>query len=250
MGRLGVDEQLVDGLAGHVVEQVQVNAQPDGAEQLHRLLGRDHGGAAECADGPRDPVLLGLFALADQHLAGLPLVLKDHGDDLADFAQHPVLGPAEGDLVRDLVQVAAGPAALAVQAADHEVDLLERLEHFFDLLGNAERRQVEHDAGAHPGADVGRAGGEVAELVVEGVGQAGFEGVVEPVDDLPGVVEGQPAAQDLQAQVVLLVDHDADRLAGVEGDAAGAVQDVGQFAADELALDQELAVEGEQARRR
>ena len=67
---------------------------------------------------------------------------------------------------------------------------------------------------------------------------------------LPGLVEGEPAAHDLQPQVVLLVDHDADGLAVVERDAAGAVEHVGQLAADELPLDEELPVEGRQRRRR
>jgi hypothetical protein len=73
--------------------------------------------------------------------------------------------------------------------------------------------------------------------------QAGLHRVVHAVDLAPGLVEGHAAAHHLQAEVVLLVDHDADRLAGVEGDAAGAFEDGGQLPADELPLDEELAVE-------
>ena len=45
---------------------------------------------------------------------------------------------------------------------------------------------MEHDADADAGADVRGAGGEVAEAVVVGVGDAGFDQVVELVDLFPG----------------------------------------------------------------
>ena len=82
---------------------------------------------------------------------------------------------------------------------------------------------------------------------MEGVGQTRFQGVVEPVDVLPRLVEGEPAAEDLQPQVVLLVDHHADRLLVVEGDAAGSVEHGGEFPADELPLEEKLPVERGQA---
>ena len=105
---------------------------------------------------------------------------------------------------------------------------------------------MQHHAGPHPGADVGRAGGQVAELVAEGVTDALFQHVVNAVDLLPGLVEGEAAANDLQAQVVLLVDHQADRLLRGDGDAARPLGG-SQLTADKLTFHQELAVEGVQA---
>jgi hypothetical protein len=145
-------------------------------------------------------------------------------------------------------KVAERPRPLAVQPADRQVDLLQRPEHLVDLLGQAERRQVQHDAGPHPGADVRRARGQVPELGVERVRQPLLQRVVEPVDVAPRLVEGEPAAEHLQAEVVLLVDHDAGRLGRVERHPARALQPGRQLAADELPLDQELAVERGQRR--
>jgi hypothetical protein len=124
VGRLGLDEQFVDGKHGDLVHQPQVDAEPDTGEQVHGLLGGHHGGRAERAEGAGDAVLEGLPALAQQRVASLPLVADDLRDDLADFAEDGRLALAEGDLVGNLVEVAGGPAALAVQAADHQVDLL------------------------------------------------------------------------------------------------------------------------------
>ena len=70
--------------------------------------------------------------------------------------------PAQGDLVGELVEVAAGLAALAVEAADRKAQLRNRAD---DLAGPGEHRkarQVQHDRGAHPGARVRRAGGQNA----------------------------------------------------------------------------------------
>ena len=132
--------------------------------------------------------------------------------------------------------------AFAVQAADGEVDLLQAAEDLVDLPRDDQGRQVQHHAHAHAGADVRRAGGQVAEAVAEGVGDAGFDQVVELVDLLPGGAEVEPALHDLDPQVILFVDHHADLLARVDGHAAGALG-LGMLAADELPLDQELAVD-------
>ena len=102
--------------------------------------------------------------------------------------------------------------------------------------------QVEHHADADAGADVGRAGGQVAELRAEGVGELLLELVVELVDPLPDLVEREAREHDLDAEVVLLVDHDRDVFLRADGDAARAFA-VGELAGDELALDEELAVE-------
>ena len=55
-----------------------------------------------------------------------------------------------------------------VDAAAHgEADLAHRLEDLADLVAKDQRRQVEHGGGAHAGADIRGAGGEVTEMGVE-----------------------------------------------------------------------------------
>ena len=107
--------------------------------------------------------------------------------------------------------------------------------------------QVEHHADADAGADVGRAGGQVAELGAEGVGELFLELVVELVDRVPDFGEPEAREHELDAEMVFLVDHDGDVFQRADGDAARAVAG-GQLAGDDLALDQELAVEGGEAR--
>ena len=69
---------------------------------------------------------------------------------------------------------------------------------------------MEHHADADAGADVGRAGGQVAELGAEGVGELLFELVVELVDRVPDLGEAKAREHELDAEMVLLVDHDGD----------------------------------------
>ena len=150
-------------------------------------------------------------------------------------------------LVGDLVKVAGGLAPLAVEAADGQVDLLKRAKDLVDLLGLDQAGEVEHDADANAGADVGRAGGQVAELGAEGVGQLFLELVVELVDRVPDFREPEARKHELDAEMVFLVDHDGDVFQRAQGDAARAVAG-GQLAGDDLALDQELPVEGRRGR--
>ena len=105
---------------------------------------------------------------------------------------------------------------------------------------------MEHDADADAGADVGRAGGQVAELRAEGEGELFLELVVELVDRVPDFGEAKARKHELDAEMVFLVDHDGDVFQRADGHAARAVAG-GQLAGDDLALDQELAVEGGQA---
>ena len=67
--------------------------------------------------------------------------------------------------------------------------------------------------------------------------------VVELVDLLPGGAEVEAAFEHLDPQVILFVDHHAHLLALIDDDGAGAFG-VGMLAADELPLDQELAIDG------
>src|SRR5580692_10644952 len=105
---------------------------------------------------------------------------------------------------------------------------------------------MEHYAHADARADVRGARGEVAQLVAERVGDVFFDGVVEFVDGRPAFVEGQAAAEDLDAEVVLLVNHQADVLFISDADPTGAVR-LGMFAADQLPLDEKLPVESLEA---
>ena len=57
----------------------------------------------------------------------------------------------------------------------------------------------------------------------------------------------QPAVHHLDPQMVFLVDHQADLLVAVDGHAAGALA-FGVLAADQLPLDEELAVDAFPAR--
>ena len=70
-----------------------------------------------------------------------------------------------------------------------------------------------------------------------------FDQVVDAVDLLPGAVQVQAALHDLDAEVVLLVDHQADLVSLGSMATPRAPCAFGQFAADQLPLDEELAVD-------
>jgi hypothetical protein len=112
-----------------------------------------------------------------------------------------------------------------------------------DLLSEDQSGQMEHGADADTGPQVGGAGGEVAEFPVEGVVEVGLELGVERVDVGPGLAELETRQESLHAQMVLLVDHHAERFGPVEDDpgtlALGRV-----LPADHVPFDQYLLVEG------
>ena len=183
-----------------------------------------------------------LLGFPHQKLPRPAFVIDDHRHHVPHLLHQLLLGPAEGGLVGDLVEVAHCLRALAIQAAHRQRDLVQAAKHLVDLPGDHQARQMEHDAHPDASADVGRAGREVAKAGVEGVGDDSFDLVVHHLDLLPGPEQIEPAVHALDAQVVFLVDHQADLLHHIDRNAAGALR-LGMLAADELPLHQKLAVD-------
>ena len=102
---------------------------------------------------------------------------------------------------------------------------------------------MQHRTDTDAGADVCRAGRQVAELGAEGELQFLFEHRIGLIDGAPGLAKLQSGAERLHPQVILLVDHHAERFLAVQHQAtAGAFG--GMLPADEMALDQNLLVQG------
>ena len=74
--------------------------------------------------------------------------------------------------------------------------------------------QMQHGRGAHAGADVGRTGGQITELRVVSEIEFALERAVDFVDQLERVLQLQAGADRLHAQMILLVDHDAQASGG------------------------------------
>ena len=55
--------------------------------------------------------------------------------DLFDILEDLILAPAQRDLIGDLIEMSAGFGALAIQSPHRQVDLADRLKHFFDVPG-------------------------------------------------------------------------------------------------------------------
>ena len=148
--------------------------------------------------------------LPHQFVSDFPFVSDDPGDHVSEPVDELLFAFAEGDLVRDLVEVAHGLAAFAVESTNGEVDFLECVEGFVDFLGEHECRQVQQHADSDSGTDVGRAGGEVSKSIAEGEGERGVELVVDLLDQFPAFLEREATLEDLNPEVVFLVDHQAD----------------------------------------
>src|SRR5207237_1150680 len=121
-------------------------------------------GGAQEAQSAADFVVEGDGVVVEEHFAGVVLVVDDLGDhQVAEIADDFFFVLAQGGLVGDLVEVAGGFGAFAVEAADGELQVLGGAEDLFDLAGELQSGQMKHDADANAGADVGGAGGQVAE---------------------------------------------------------------------------------------
>ena len=149
----------------------------------------------------------------------------------------------EGVLVGDLEEVGEGFGAFAIEAADGEADFVDGLDDLVDLVAEDERGEVEHGAGAHAGAEIGGAGGEVAETFVPGEADLFLQFGVQFVEGGMGGGEIEAGADALHAEVVLFIDHDGEGLLAVD-DRGAAGGFGGLFAGDEVFLDEDLFADG------
>ncbi|MEY4180939.1 MAG: hypothetical protein RLY70_4514 [Planctomycetota bacterium] len=239
---LGLEEETVHGGDIDVGDQLEIDPQAHAGQQQQGFLAADCFGGAKDAERSADAIVEFFVVVFEQRLAGLAFVFEQLRHDFGDAGDELFFGLSQGELIADLVEISEGLGAFAVESADGEMHFLQAAKHFVDLAAQDQSGQVEHDAYSQARADIGGAGGEVAELFVEGERQAFFEQVVEVIDLAPSGFEVKPAVHDLQSQMVFFVDHQAERLLRLDNDRARAFG-FGEFAADQLAFDEELAVD-------
>lgn len=121
--------------------------------------------------------------------------------------------------------------------------MVDGFDDLVDLVAQDEAGQVEHDGGAHAGAYVGGAGGEVAEAGGECVVEGGFEVGIDLVCGVPCFFEAVAWLDALDAQVVFFVEHDAEELVLADDEAATSVFGC-VFAGDEVLFDEHLFFDG------
>ena len=101
---------------------------------------------------------------------------------------------------------------------------------------------MQHGGGSHSGADIGRAGGEVAKGGREGEFEFVLEGRVELVGRIPRFEKVEPWAEGLEANMILFIDHYGEGFVPIYNEATSGVF-CGVLATDEVFFDQELFVE-------
>ena len=239
MSGLGFDKKLVDGKTVGLRKNIEVDAEFDHRKKVQGLLGTHRKGVAQDAIGAANLVVeCDRFALGEKG-AGVLLVLDDLLDDTVEAADDFLLGLAERGLVRDLKKIPHRLGSLTMESTNGESDFVHRVDDFIDLVTHHERRKVQHGRGAHAGANIRGAGGEITEVGIKSEIQRGLELAIHAVDHVEDIAKLEPAADRLHAEVVLLVDHDAEGLAGIRhhraADGFGSV-----LAADEVTLDKDL----------
>ena len=123
-------------------------------------------------------------------------------------ANHVLLAAAQRRLVGQLIEMSPRLAALAVQAADGQPQLGHRLHHRAHLAARGQRRQMQHHRAAHARARVGRTRRQEAQLAVEGEGVFLPHRLVQIQRHLRRALQLKPGQQALEADVILLVEHD------------------------------------------
>gem|GEM_PF-3784864 len=175
VGRLGGHEKFVHRQLGGFREKPEIGPEFHHGEEVKGFFRGDGPCVAEDPVGAADLIEKHVGPPFEKHLAGVLLVLDDLLDDFEQAVDDFLLRFAEGGLIGDLEKVAEGFGALAVKSAHRQTDFADRIDDLVNLFGEHEGGKVDHGRGAQAGADIGRAGGEVAEIRVKSVGHPVLE---------------------------------------------------------------------------
>jgi hypothetical protein len=235
-------QEPVQDRSRHGRKDAHPDAQPDAAQQGHRLFEAQCPGVPQ--ESPRTPhlVLEGRRGVASQDDPRPFLVFHDLTDQSPQMIQELRRRLAEGGLIGELEEVAEGFAPLTGEATMREPHLPQSMQHLRGFPGHHKGRDVHQYRRAEAGTDVGRTARKIAELGVEGEGksppQIGF------CPRRIGMCGRQREAgpEGLNAEVILLIQHHRggrpEQQTGPRTDPSGGVQP-GQFTGDQLPLMQQ-----------
>ena len=98
---------------------------------------------------------------------------------------------------------------------------------------------MNHCGCTHPGPDVGGTGGQITELFIKCEVELAFQHCINAVDQLKSLRQVKSAGNGLHAQVIFLIDHDAQGLCRVDDHCA--THALGRMlATDQMSLHQYL----------
>ena len=231
------DEDLRETLRRDLTDDTQVDAEAHLREQRQRLFLRQGTRIAQYTVGAPYIVLQRILHVDGERLARLPLVRDDLLHGRLQVAEQFLLAESQRELVGDLVETADTLLVIAEIRPHREAELRRDVHDAADVARRHEPWQMQDHACAQARAEVRRAGGQIAHLFIEGDIELRLEPVVDLRGHGKGLLEVEPRRHALDAQVILLVDHEAHAL--VLADKGHAMLRLAQeIAADEVLLDE------------
>ena len=231
-GGLHIDEQFVKFFYRYI-KYSPCRAKAHKGYKIHHLVAGQHTRALQNSESSVYFVLhrdIGAHTLRRRALLG---------DELAGYRlevlYRRLLGYAEGYLIAQLIDIAARLPALAVCAAKGQTELGYGRAEDCELAASSERGQMQHDGRAHGCAEIRRALSQIAETLVKREIQLLIERGVNFICKDIAVHERETRFHDLDADMILLTEHDADRLIFSEHERP-ALADRGELGAYQMAL--------------
>ena len=175
------------------------------------------------------------FILVAYLLARFLLCVDDGGCRFYQLVGQLCGRRTESNLIGHLIESADRLRAFAVGAANGTAAAARVADDAVHLLGCGQHRQMQHDGRAETGADISRAGGQIAETLVIRERQRCFDERSYTVCGFETFLRAKAGADYLQTQMIFLADHDGH--AAVLGDNQPAAV-LRQLGGDEVFLDQ------------
>src|SRR5687767_656941 len=208
--QLTENQELVEGIYTETAYQFQTDSQSHAAQVVHRFIEAQAACIAERTECPPQLVFHNITRIAQQYPPRFFFALYYMSYDAYAVIESLAFCTTYARLVGNLEEISHHFAAFAVHPAVGQAHLLEPRQDLADLLGQHQSGKVDEDRRSQSGPDVGRACGEVAELLVKGVRHPVPQLGVQALDYAKGVGDVETGMERLETEVIFLVHHDAD----------------------------------------
>src|ERR1035437_4244799 len=247
MRGLRKDQELVEGIYTEATDQFQSNGQTHAAQIVHRFVERQASRLSQRAVCSPELVLDNITGITQQDAPRFLLPFDHVAHHVDQLIEQVLLRPAERRLIGNLEEVPDDLRPLTIQASVREPHLLKASQHPPNFLRQHQPRQMYEYRGTHAGSHIRRTGREKTELRVIRKGDPCTKLAVNPIERRVGRTKLETGLQRLHAEVILLIDHDAQAVRQVHGGAATQRMlrlESRELLADEMTLEQNGPVRG------
>ena len=241
MSGLHFDKHSIGQSTIFLRQHSKVTRQTNQGQIIHRVGTLNEIAGLQIADCPTHFVYQATTIVLQKFFTGKIFLTDDIMQGAVQAIDNGSFRFTQGLLIGNLENTPIRIRSLPKQTTDGNSELINGIDHLVHILGHDQTRKMHHRRCPHARTQICRTRGKKPQFAVIGVTNGRFDTEIQGISDLPNASEVQTGSQDLNAQMILLVDHDATIPVLGENDPRPFLN-LGEFRTDQMLFDEDLTI--------